>query len=69
MKSHEYNEGPEASERFVGAMRGILSVSREELQRRENTYKEQAALQPKRGPKPKRSSISSRRVPVVVPQA
>jgi len=50
----EYIEGQDAQRRFVGAMRSILSVSREEILRREATYKRQAALNPrKRGPKPK----------------
>jgi hypothetical protein len=55
----EYIEGPEANVRFVGAMRTILSVSREEMARRESAYKKQAALNPrKRGPKSKSPSSS-----------
>jgi hypothetical protein len=47
-------EGPEAARRFDAAMRGILSVSREELQRREAEYKKKADANPhKRGPKRK----------------
>jgi hypothetical protein len=51
----EYIEGPQASERFIGAMKRILSVPREEIQRREADYQKQSALNPnRRGPKPKR---------------
>ncbi|MGA8030717.1 MAG: hypothetical protein WB992_26530 [Bryobacteraceae bacterium] len=55
----EYIEGSEAFMRFKGAMKAILSVPREEILRREAEYKKQAALNPrKRGPKPKRKSVS-----------
>jgi hypothetical protein len=57
MKPQTPDEGPQAFERFQGAMRGILAVRRAEIQRREAEYKKQAALHPKRGPKPKRSSF------------
>lgn len=57
MKTAEYNEGPEASARFVGAVRKILSVPREEILRREAEYRRQATLNlHRRGPKPKPSS-------------
>jgi hypothetical protein len=63
----EYNEGPEASERFVAGMKRLLSVPREEILRRESEYKKRAALNPrKRGPKPKKSSPSP--VPAVQPR-
>lgn len=55
--SGDYIEGHEASERFVAGMKTILSVPREEMQRREDEYKKQAALNPrKRGPKSKPKS-------------
>lgn len=55
MKSpREYIEGPEASERFIEAMRKIIAVPRAEMLRREEEYQKQAALNPRRrGPKPK----------------
>jgi hypothetical protein len=50
----ETDEGPKAEQRFVGAMKKILSVSREEMARREAAYQIQSNLNPKRrGPKPK----------------
>lgn len=53
----EYIEGPEAFKRFDAAMGKILSVSKEEIVRREEEYRKQAALNPnKRGPKSKRSA-------------
>jgi hypothetical protein len=58
MKPATRDEGPQAFDRFQGAMKGLLSVSRAELQRREAEYKKKAALQPKRGPKPKQASSS-----------
>jgi hypothetical protein len=52
----EAYEGPEAFKRFDETMSTLLSVSREELMRREQEYKKKAALNPhKRGPKPKQS--------------
>ena len=56
MKPHtpEYVEGPEAFRRFQGAMKTVLAVSHEEIQRRIANEKRKAALNPrKRGPKPK----------------
>jgi hypothetical protein len=54
MKSTEYREGADASARFVGAMRKILSVPRAEILRREAEYKKQSALNiNRRGPKRK----------------
>lgn len=52
----EYVEGPEAWDRFSGAMRKAVSVSHEEMQRRIAAEKERAAGRPKRGPKPKHSA-------------
>ena len=50
----EMREGKAAFTRFDNAVKTILSVSREELARREAEYKAKAALNPrKRGPKPK----------------
>ena len=47
-------EGAEAFQRFDKAMGTILSVSHDELIRREKAYQRQAAKNPnKRGPKPK----------------
>lgn len=49
----EYVEGPQAAERFKAAMRKVLSVSPEELRRRVEAERQQAALNPrKRGSKP-----------------
>ena len=57
-----YVEGIEAHTRFVGAMKTILSVPREEMLRREETYRKEAALNPrKRGPKPKKIQNSASR--------
>ena len=48
------HEGPEALTRFNAAMCKILSVSKEELLRREAEYKRRADANPKkRGPKRK----------------
>ena len=64
MKSHtpEYVEGPEAFQRFRGAMKTmktVLEVSHEEIQRRIANEKQRAALNPrKRGPKPKGKFVS-----------
>jgi len=50
-------EGSEALRRFDALVGSVLSVSREELLRREAEYKKKAALNPrKRGPKPKRAA-------------
>jgi hypothetical protein len=47
-------EGPESWTRFTAGMQKILSVSKDELNRREAAYKAQSNLNPrKRGPKPK----------------
>jgi hypothetical protein len=45
---------------FDNLVRQVLSVSREELLKREAEYKKRAALNPhKRGPKPKRKSAEA----------
>jgi hypothetical protein len=61
MKSKpEYNEGPQAAQRFEEAMRRVLSVSHEEIQRRIAAEREQSALNPhKRGPKAKAKPSAS----------
>ncbi|MGA2410098.1 MAG: hypothetical protein ABSG46_06880 [Candidatus Binataceae bacterium] len=52
-------EGPEAAERFKNAMKAIISIPRSEIVRREEEYKKQSMLNPrKRGPKPKQKSAS-----------
>jgi hypothetical protein len=49
----EYIEGPESWARFQGAMRKVLAVPHDEIQRRIEAEKKKAALNPrKRGPKP-----------------
>jgi hypothetical protein len=56
-KPVELHEGADAFARFDNTMSALLSVSHDELKRREEQYKKQAALNPrKRGPKPKRKS-------------
>jgi len=55
----EMIEGPEAYTRFEKAMTAILAVPHAEIQRRIAEHKKEAALNPrKRGPKPKRKSVS-----------
>lgn len=51
-KRVEYHEGPEAAWRFNHAMSRVLTVSKEELERRETEYQETRKSQPRRGPKP-----------------
>jgi hypothetical protein len=58
-KPVEMIEGPTAAARFKSAMKTILAVPRAELLRREEEYKKQSMLNPrKRGPKPKQKSAS-----------
>ncbi len=50
-------EGPEAFRRFNAAMGKILSVSKEELLRREAEYKRRSDANPrKRGPKKRKAA-------------
>ena len=47
-------EGPEAARRFDATVRGLLSVSHEEIQRREAEYRKKVEANPnRRGPKRK----------------
>ncbi|HKV54892.1 MAG TPA: hypothetical protein VJN94_09635 [Candidatus Binataceae bacterium] len=51
---HEYQEGPQATARFKTTMRAILAVPHAEVLQREEEYRKQSALNPrKRGPKRK----------------
>lgn len=55
----EYVEGPEAWARFQGAMKKVLAVPHSEIQKRIEAHRKQAAQNPnKRGPKPKKPSVS-----------
>jgi hypothetical protein len=50
----EMVEGPEAWKRFEGAVKGVLSVSHSEIQRRIAEHQKEAANNPnRRGPKRK----------------
>jgi hypothetical protein len=51
-KRIEYYEGPEAAGRFDHAISRVLSVSKDELERREAEYQESRKGRPRRGPKP-----------------
>jgi hypothetical protein len=50
----EYVEGPEAWQRFTGAMRKVIAVPHSEIQRRVEAERQRSASDPhKRGPKPR----------------
>ena len=50
MKRHaaapEYHEGPKAADRFTGLMRRVLSVSKDELAKREADYRKARKTRP-----------------------
>lgn len=53
----QYVEGPEAWERFQNAMKGILAAPHDEIQRRIEEHRKEAARNPhRRGPKRKAES-------------
>jgi hypothetical protein len=47
---------PTEYEKFNQLVGKVLSVPKAEIQRREEEYKRESALKPKRGPKPKTAS-------------
>ena len=54
MKTASCDEGPQAYDRFVAAMRGIVQVPHATIQARVAAHKKETALNPhKRGPKAK----------------
>ena len=58
----EYIEGPKASARMDAATRKMLSVPREEMQRREAEYRAKVDANPnRRGPKRKGGAVVSPR--------
>lgn len=57
MKPATCDEGRQAFDRFRNAAQSILAVPRSEIQRREAEYKKRAALNPRRGPKPKQPAF------------
>jgi hypothetical protein len=56
MKPSEMHEGPEAWTRFDNAMKSIIAVPHEEIQRKIEEHRKETALNPnRRGPKAKTS--------------
>jgi hypothetical protein len=51
-KARVLEEGQEAAERFAHTVRRVLSVSKEELAKREANYQEASRSKIRRGPKP-----------------
>jgi hypothetical protein len=51
-KAREYHEGPEAADRFQRGLSNVLSVTKEELTKREANYDETRRNKARRGPKP-----------------
>ena len=59
-KQPEYAGAPEAWKRFEGIMQKVITVSKEEMQRREAAYRKQVDANPnRRGPKRKIKSFAS----------
>ena len=57
-----HTEGTAEFKKFKTAMRRILSVSKEELLRREAEYQKQSLANPnRRGPKPKKKAAKQKR--------
>lgn len=65
-RTAEMHEGPQAFERFQGAMKRVLSVSHDEIQRRIAEQRKLAAQNPnRRGPRRKvKPSVSSDHVAI-----
>ncbi len=56
---HEYDEGPQATERFKSMVKALLAIPHVEMLRREEEYQKQQAMKPKRGPKRKVKPFAS----------
>lgn len=56
-RTAEMHEGPEAFERFRNAMKAVVAVPHEEIQKQIKKHRKESAKNPnRRGPKPKRKS-------------